>query len=169
MGFFGNLFGRKKPIINAQELVLDITEDKLIVNGKAVDIPCHLSVLTNIFGKPRKFVGKNRENVNFTWDNLGVYCYTKGNSVVYCFSVKVNRGDIKIDFDPKPLFAGTLTIGGEPWEELMGGGEDREVGRHRDYFGLSLFSEYTDMDNGDKNGYRGAYSGVEFQLSFERN
>ncbi|MGN0670958.1 MAG: hypothetical protein ACI4JZ_10455, partial [Oscillospiraceae bacterium] len=79
MGFFGKLFGGKKPKINSRELVLDIAESKLIVNGKPVDIPCHLSVLTNIFGKPRKFVGKNRENINFTWDNLGIYCYTKGN------------------------------------------------------------------------------------------
>lgn len=164
MGFFGKLFVGKKPKINAEELVLDITEDKLFVNGKAVDIPCHLSVLTNIFGKTRKFVGKYRENINFIWDNLGVYCYTKGNSVVYCFSVKVNRGDIKIDFDPKTLFAGTLSIGGEPWEEFMSGGEDMEVARQRDFCGYSLFSEYTDMDNGDKNGCHGAYSGVEIQL-----
>lgn len=169
MGFFGKLFGGKKPKINAEELVLDITEDKLFVNGKAVDIPCHISVLTNIFGKPRKFVGKNRENINFTWDNLGIYCYTKGNSVVYCIGVKVNCGDISTDLDPKNTFTGTLTIGGEPWEEFMASGEDMEVARQKNYCGYSLFSEYADMENGDKNGYRGAYSGVEFQLSFERN
>ena len=163
MGFFGNLFGGKKPKINAKELVLDITEDKLVVNGKAVDIPCHLSVLTNIFGKPRKHVGNNRENINFTWDNLGLLCYTNGNSVVNCFSVMVKRGDITTDYDPKILFAGTLTIGGEPWEDFMASGEDTGFGRHRDFFGLSLFSEYTDMDNGDKNGFYGAYSGVEIQ------
>lgn len=164
MGLFANLFGRKKPKINAQELVLEITEGKLIVNGKAVDIPCHLSVLTNIFGKPRKFVGKKHGNVNFTWDNLGIYCYTKGNSVVYCFGVKVNCGGISTDLDPKTTFKGTLTIGGEPWEEFMAGGEDMEVARQRKYCGYSLFSEYADMDNGDKNGCHGAYSGVEIQL-----
>ena len=164
MGLFANLFGRKKPKINAQELVLEITEGKLIVNGKAVDIPCHLSVLTNIFGKPRKFVGKKHGNVNFTWDNLGIYCYTKGNSVVYCFGVKVNCGGISTDLDPKTTFKGTLTIGGEPWEEFMAGGEDMEVARQRDFCGYSLFSEYADMDNGDKNGCHGAYSGVEIQL-----
>lgn len=164
MGLFANLFGRKNPKINAQELVLEITEGKLIVNGKAVDIPCHLSVLTNIFGKPRKFVGKKHGNVNFTWDNLGIYCYTKGNSVVYCFGVKVNCGGISTDLDPKTTFKGTLTIGGEPWEEFMAGGEDMEVARQRKYCGYSLFSEYADMDNGDKNGCHGAYSGVEIQL-----
>lgn len=164
MGFFANLFGGKKPKINARELVLDITEGKLLVNGRAVDIPCHLSVLTKIFGKPRKFIGKNRENINFTWDNLGIYCYTKGNSVVYCFAVKVNRGDITTDFEPKNTFTGTLLIGGEPWEEFMSGGEDFEVARQREFCGYSLFSEYTDMENGDKNGCHGAYSGVEIQL-----
>ena len=164
MGFFDTLFGGKKPKINAQELVLDITEGKLIVNGKAVDIPCHLSVLTNIFGKPRKFGGKKHGNVKFTWDNLGIYCYTKGNSVVYCFGVKVNCGGISTDLDPKTTFKGTLKIGGEPWEEFMAGGEDFEVARQRDFCGYSLFSEYADMDNGDKNGFHGAYSGVEIQL-----
>lgn len=165
--FFKNFFGGKKPKINAGELVLDVTGEKLIINDKPVDIPCHLSVLTGIFGKPRKFVGKNRENINFTWDNLGIFCYTKGNSVVYCIGVKVSRGDISTDFDPENTFVGTLTIDGEPWEEFIASGEDMEVGRRRQYLGLSLFSEYADMENGDKNGCHGAYSSVEFQLPFD--
>lgn len=168
MGFFGNLFGGKKPKINAGELVFDVTGEKLIINGKAVDIPCHLSVLTGVFGKPRKFVGKKHGNVNFTWDNLGIYCYTKGNNVVYCIAAKVKRGDIQTSYDPKTLFAGKLTVGGEPWEEFMASGEDMEVGRRRQYLGLSLFSEYADMENGDKNGCHGAYSGVEFQLPLDK-
>ena len=162
MGLF-DFFG-KKPKIAPEDLRIDISENKMIINGKSVDIPCHLSVLTEIFGKPRKFVGKHRENINFIWDAFGINCYTKGNRVVYCIGVKANFGDIKCKTDPKSTFKGVLTIAGEDWEETMLAGEDLEVGRRRVYHGYSLFAEYADMENGDKNGCRGAYSGIEVQL-----
>ena len=162
--FFKNLFGGSKPKYAPEELDINITDKAIYINGNIVDCPCHLDTLKKFFGKPRKFVGKKHGNVNFVWDELGVYCYTKGNNVVYCFAIKVNRGDIVTDFDPKSMFRGRLCINGAPWEEVMYGGEDMEVARQRDVGGLSLFSEYADFENGDKNGWNGAYAGVEVQL-----
>ncbi len=162
--FFKNLFGAAKPKYAPEELDINITDNAISINGNTVDCPCHLDALKKFFGKPRKFVGKKHGNINFVWDELGVYCYTKGNNVVYCFAIKVNLGEIVTDFDPKRMFKGKLSINGAPWEEVMYGGEDMEVARQRDVGGLSLFSEYTDFENGDKNGWNGAYSGVEIQL-----
>lgn len=161
--FFKNLFGGQKSKFAPDELDINITDNAININGNIIDVPCHLDSLKKFFGKPRKFVGKSG-NINFTWDGLGVYCYTKGNNVVYCFAIKVNPSEIATDFDPKNMFCGKLNISGAPWEEVMYGGDDMEVARQRDIGGLSLFAEYTDFDNGDKNGCHGAYSGVEIQL-----
>lgn len=165
--FVRGIFGKKSTEINADELVFEVNESGIVINGKNVDIPCHLSVLTKMLGKPRRFVGKNSENVNFTWDNLGICCYTKGNKVVYCVGVKVNIGVVTMRYDPKKLFSGRLTISGEPWETVMSGGEDLEIGRRLVYGEYSLFSEYASIEKGDKNGCHGAYSGVEIQLPFD--
>lgn len=164
--FFRNLFGgNKHPEPDPASLFVNITDKQIMVNCTPIDIPCHLDVLKKMLGKPRVTVGKNRENVNFTWDNLGIYCYTKGNNVVYCIGVKVNPGGFKTNTDPRNTFKGSLTICGEQWEEVMYDGEDMDgLFRQRDYLGLSLTSEYADMDAGDKNGSHGAYSGVEIQL-----
>lgn len=162
--FFKNLFGAGKPKYAPDELDINITDNAIRINGNTVDCPCHLDALKKFFGKPRKFVGKKHGNINFVWDELGVYCYTKGNNVVYCFAIKVNPSEIVTDFDPKSMFRGRLCINGAPWEEVMYGGQDMEVARQRDVGGLSLFSEYVDFENGDKNGWNGAYSGVEIQL-----
>lgn len=162
--FFKSLFGGGKSKYAPEELDINITDNAICINGNTIDCPCHLDALKKLFGKPRKFVGKKHGNINFTWDELGVYCYTKGNNVVYCFAVKAKQGDIVTDVDPKRMFKGRLNINGAPWEEVMYGGEDLEVARERTVGGLSLFSEYADMDKGDSEGYSGAYTGVEVQL-----
>ncbi len=162
--FFKNLFGGGKPKIKPEDLVIDITDSKITVNGKSVDIPCHLSLLEDMLGKPRKFVGKN-SHINFTWDNLGMYCYTLGNNVVYCIAVKVNIGNFATKFYPKSTFKGSLTIFGEQWEEFMYEGENVEdFFRRRVLNGISVVSEYIDIEVLDKNGPHGAYEGVEIEL-----
>ncbi len=163
--FFKNLFGgNNKPSIDAEKLVVDITETLITINGKAVDVPCHINALNTMFGKPRKFVGKSG-NVNFTWDDIGMYCYTNGNNVVKCIAIKVNKSEeLDLKFEPKTLFKGMLTICGKDWEEVMHSGEDMDVARQCDIGGLSLFSEYVDFEKGDKDGCKGAYSGVEVSI-----
>ncbi len=172
MGFFSSLFGRKKSKFKADELDINVTGDAIIVNGIKVDVPCLLQSLNAIFGKPRKFCGR-AGNTNYTWDDLGVYCYTKGNNVVYCFAVKTNLCAIDpsgnpaepLGFDPKSPFVGKLCIMGAPWEEVMYGGENMDdFGRERVMQNLSLFSEYSDFSKGDSEGWVGAYAGVEISL-----
>ena len=162
--FFKNLFGGSKPKIASEELDINVTETVICINGNNVDIPCHLDALIKYFGKPKRSPSKSG-NVIFTWDALGLYCYTKGNNVVHCFAVKVNNGDMSTPFEPKTLFKGKLSICGENWEEVMYKGEDMEgFFRQRVFEGLYLVAEYVDFETADQNGCAGAYSGVEISI-----
>lgn len=168
MGFFDlfkNLFGGAKPTIDTSGFTIDVAKNVMSVNGKAVEIPCHIDMLCKTFGKARKFVGENGANVNYTWDDLGLYCYTRGNGIVHCIGIKVNKGDMELKYDPRTLYKGTLTINGMPWEQTMFEGEDMDgFFRKREFDGLSLVSEYVDFDKGDSEGCNGAYSGIEISL-----
>ena len=160
--FFKNLFGGAKPTIDTSTLTIDVAKNVMSVNGTAVEIPCHIDGMSKLFGKPRKFVGANGGNVNYTWDDIGIYCYTRGNGVVHCIGVKVNKGDMELKYDPKTLFKGTLTINGMPWEQVMFEGENMDgFFRKREFDGLSLVSEFVDFEKADSEGCNGAYSGVE--------
>ncbi len=169
MGFFDlfkNLFGgNKKQSINAEKIIIDITDTVISINGKDIDIPCHLNSMIEMFGKPRRSASKSG-NVIFTWDNIGIFCYTKGNNVINCIAVKVKENDdMKLPFDPKKLFKGALTICGNDWEQTMFNGEDNDgFFKKREIGTLSIVAEYADFENGDKDGYKGAYSGVEISL-----
>ena len=167
--FFRGLFGGSKPKITPEELNIDLTQDGITINGKRIDVPCHIDVLIGIFGKPSK-TGK-KFNGNYKWDELGLRCYTDSdNKVVKCVGIKTNAGEGDTKHDPTGMYKGVLTIEGEQWEEFMNQGEDVGVARQRDFGVYSLFSEYADFENGDANGCKGAYVGVEIsiQLSGER-
>ena len=169
--FFKNLFGgNKKSSIDAEKLVVDITETVITINGKDVDVPCHLERLTEMFGKPRRSASKSG-NVIFTWDSIGIFCYTKGNNVINCIAVKVKENDdMKLPFDPKKLFKGTLTICGKDWEQTMFEGEDNDgFFRKREIGTLSIVAEYADFETGDSEGCKGAYSGVEVSIPMSLN
>lgn len=161
--FFRNLFGGSKPKVKSEELSIDLTEDGMTINGRRIDIPCHLDMLKELLGKPVK-TGKKHHG-NYKWDELGLRCYTNsGNNVVTCIGVKTNEGECDTKHDPTGMFKGVLTINGEPWEEFMSHGVDEEVARQQDFGVYSLFSEYADFEVADTNGCKGAYVGVEISI-----
>ena len=162
--FFRSLFGGSKPKITSEELNINLTEDGLTINGREINVPCHLDVLTGIFGKPVK-TGKKAHG-NYKWDALGLRCYTDSNSkVVTCIGIKTQAGEADTQHDPTGMFKGVLTIEGQQWEEFMNQGVDEEgFARQRDFGPYSLFSEYSDFENGDQNGCHGAYVGVEISI-----
>ncbi len=162
--FFANLFGGQKSRFSPEELDIDIADDSVTINSNRVNIPCHLSVLTKLFGKPRAVNGKEGKR-NYAWDNLGLYCYTNGNNVVYCIAVLSRVGDISLKYQPKSTYAGKLTILGKPWEETMSKAPDEEgFFRMLELENLSVISEYADFEKGDSEGFEGAYSNAEIQL-----
>ncbi len=165
MGFFADLFGRKKSRFSPEELDINITEDAFVVNGNLLEVPCHLDGMTQLFGKPRKVGSLKNGSKNYAWDDLGLYCYTKGNNVVYCFAVLARMGELSLKYQPKSTFKGRLSILGKPWEEAVSHGTDEEgFARSLQLENLSIFSEYADFEKGDSEGFAGAYSTVEIQL-----
>ncbi len=165
MGFFAQLFGRKKCRFSPEALDINITEDAFIINGNKIEIPCHIESLTGLLGTPRKTRCSKNSNLNYTWDELGVYCYTKGNNIVNCFAVLARNGELSLKYLPKSTFAGRLSILGKPWEETMSHGVDEEgFARSLQLENFSIFSEYVDFGKGDSEGFEGAYSNAEIQL-----
>lgn len=163
MGFF-DIF-RKKPKIAADELVINVMERSVDINGRHLDMPCGLKALTDMLGKPRMFAGK-AGNLNAVWDKLGVYCYLSGGDV-YCLGIKAHPEEIPAGFEPNRLFVGKLIVCGEEWEQALSEGTDLEIGRERQMNSISLFGSYTDFENRDSNGCNGAYTGIEIQ--YHRN
>ncbi len=125
MGFF-DLF-RKKPALDTSRLVINLTEDGLDVNGTRIILPCNIGALKYLFGSPRKTVHDSttltgEKNYTYTWDKIGLYCYSRGGSVVRCIAARMN-GEPDLDYSPSSLFEGFYTINGESWFDVMKNGE----------------------------------------------
>ncbi len=117
MGFF-DIF--KRTELDPSEITIDIGENCITVNNMAVNIPTHITALEKIFGKSRKVVYPKEENnaserINYAWDKLGLCCYTNGGKVVFCFEIRLNKGDNCPKHYPTNFFKGKVTIKGIPW------------------------------------------------------
>ncbi len=152
MGFFSKLFGRKKNSISAKgkisadELDINIIEDVFVINGTRIEIPCMLDSFIEVFGKPSR-VAKKYNDI-YTWDELGVYCYTRsGNKVVFCFTVRTGPKQ-RFDFQPNSVYIGKLTINGASWVEAVSGGEDTDVSHRIELGGFKINADYCDSDEG---------------------
>ncbi len=159
MGLFD--FFRKKKLTSA-EINIDVSNHLAVINGKEIAIPCPLSELTDIFGKPRFFHGGA---INYIWDELGIYCYATEAQRVYCIAIKVEKSNMPIAIDPKDNFKGILTLKGRHWEEVLSEGEDMEVARANDFDGVQLFGEYVSFDHGDKYSSSHAFVGMEMNFA----
>ena len=123
MGLF-DLF--RKPALNTSRLVINLTEDGFDVNGTHIALPCNIDALKYLFGRARETVHQlnftNEINYNYTWDKIGLYCYSKGGTIVHALSVRMN-GEPDLSYSPRSLFGGFFTINGENWFEVMKNGE----------------------------------------------
>jgi len=158
MGFF-DLF--RKPSLDTSRLVINLTEDGFDVNGTHIALPCNIGALKYLFGNARKTVHHNhftgQENVNYTWDKLGLYCYSHSDGIVYCISVRMN-GEPVLSYSPASLFNGFYTINGENWFDVMKNGETEwleDEGIRIPIFkriklgNYSIISEFTNEDTSD--------------------
>lgn len=160
MGLFDFL---KKQKLSSADINIDITNHIATINGSSIPVPCQLDELTKIFGKARRFEG-GAGNLNYVWDELGIYCYVTAGLKVYCIAIKKHKSAQPMPFEASGTYKGVLTICGENWEEVMSKGNDLEIARERSIDGLSLFAEYTDFEYGDRNGCSNAYAGIEIKL-----
>ena len=188
MGFFGNLFGKlfgKKSNagpVSSKGITIDIREEGLVINGRKMDIPIHIKALSDVLGKPRKTAFKTSEEdkevyakmhpgeilvqrINYTWDELGLMCYTNNGSVANCFGICMNPTEYKVESHPKSLFGGTVFINGKPWLGVMMAGKDLEVFRKIVLGNYSVVAEYTDFEQDDSTRDGSSFTGIEIQLN----
>ena len=166
--FFKNLFKKKTPVQTAVISTIDLTEAGLVINGEPVDMPILISVLKTIFGEPRvigfktdketkEFLeglhgdGMVTKRVNYTWDDLGIYCYTLNGSVVNSIGIRLSMQGDTYKYTPSKTYKGAVTIEGRPWFERIDEGEDMEVFRRCELGPYSIVSEYADpFDDGER-------------------
>ncbi len=174
MGFFG-LFG-KKSLISPEDVVVELNEDRITVNGVRIDIPTHIDALVKILGKPRKaaFKGKDMNRVNYAWDKLGLCCYTKNGSVVYCFEMRLNKGEICPKHYPKEFFKGKVTINGIPWLDAVKNApptpiapEEPEFFREITLGSYSALAEYVDFEQDENSRTEKDFTTLSVQLAEE--
>lgn len=184
MGFFDKLFGKNKPETGARssEFTIDIRENCFIINGKRMEVPIHIDALSEVLGKPRKTAFKTKDEdreiyaklhpgeeltqrVNYTWDDLGLMCYTGNKTVVNCFGICLNETDYNVASNPKQLYGGKLLICGKPWLETVKKGEDCDVMRQLIVGTYLITAEYTDFDQDDDTRDESSFTGIEIQLS----
>lgn len=159
MGFFD--FFRKKPALDTSRLVINLTEDGLDVNGTHIALPCNIDALKYLFGSARQTVHQTsfspEKNYNYTWDKLGLYCYSKGGTIVHNISVRMN-GEPSLSYSPSSLFGGIYTINGENWFDVIKNGETEwledegfkiPIFKRVNIGGYSVVSEFTNEDLSD--------------------
>lgn len=186
MGFFQNLFGKKTEKasgFSSQNFSIDICDDCFVINGAKLDLPIHIDALTAVLGKPRsvsfKTKAEDREfleelhsepvtnRVNYTWDSLGLMCYTYNGKVVNTFGICTQPQTNNSPSNPKGLYEGKLTMNGQPWLSVVMAGRDCEVMREV-YMGNYLISaEYTDFEQDDTTRDETSFTGLEIQLKFK--
>lgn len=156
-------FFKSKPPVNDKSFLINITDKGVIINGrKKFSLPCDMKRLNKIFGSPRAAMFEtDRENkefleamhgqntvtnrVNYSWDALGVYCYTLNGKKATCFGVRINEKPVAIyPQTPKTSFKGVITVNGAPWLSTVKQGEDCEVFFNYTIGGFSVIAEFTD-------------------------
>ena len=177
MGLFDAF--KKKSDVAPESLNINITDNGIQLNGALVRLPCPVDSLTAILGRPREVVYQTPKSqinpmmlaqfpelaakrINYTWDALGVYCYTRSDSMVNCIGVQ-HKVRLKVNHTPESLFCGTLTINGIPWYEAVRKGIDMEAYRQIDIGNNSVISGYSDFSRPESLGTADDYTGIEFQ------
>lgn len=189
MGLFGGLFGKngkrtdKVADFSSRNFSIDICDDHFMINGTKLDIPMHIDALTAVLGKPRSVSFKTEEKdrkflenlhsepvtnrVNYTWDAMGLMCYTYNGKVVNTFGICIQPQTNNARSNPKELFEGRITINGQPWLPVVLAGKDCEVMREV-YLGSYLISaEYTDFMQDDATRDETSFTGLEIQLKYK--
>ena len=181
MGLF-DIF-KKKAAPSSESLTINITPKEIEINGTAVTLPCPVEELTKLLGKPREVVYQTQKSdiptrrlakypelaakrVNYTWDKLGIYCYTLTDPVISCIGVQ-HRVRVQVAHTPSDMFTGKLTINGVEWSSVMRSGADMRVYRQITIGGCSINSGYADFPAVEKLGTADDYTGIEIQPAKE--
>lgn len=186
MGFFGGLFGKKTEKasgFSSRNYSIDIRDDCFVINGSKLDLPIHIEALAAVLGKPRAVSFKTKaedrafleklhsepvtNRVNYTWDELGLMCYTYNGKVVNTFGICIQPQTNKAQSNPKSLFEGVITMNGQPWLPIVKAGKDCEVMREVHFGSYLISAEYTDFMQDDITRDETSFTGLEIQLEYK--
>ena len=188
MGLFDIFKKNRVNKLEPSEIVVVLDEDSITLNGVSIDIPTHIDVLTRLLGKPREVVcpkedtSKNSDEVNriieqnlttrrvnYAWDKLGLYCYTKNGSVVYTIGIRMHEGEICPKHYPSEFFQGKVSIKGMHWLEAVKTLPNLDA--DMDFFmtvDLGLYTaiaEYRDYEQEPSSRTENDYTDIEIQLN----
>ena len=148
------LFGKKKTLDTSnlrpveisersKGITIDIRDDRFMINGKEFDIPSHIDLFKAVFGEPRvtecettdamrefleEISGEPVTNrANYTWDELGLECYTYDGKTVNSFCVYLSPSKYESDAAPRMMFGGTLTINEQHWLPVIKRGKKEKA------------------------------------------
>lgn len=182
MGFFRSLFGKKtvKAPAFSGEITIDIRKHCFVINGNKLEVPIHIDALSAVLGEPRAHRFKTDANarqvlettrgepvtnrVNYTWDALGLMCYTHNGKVVNTFGIQTQKQTNVSPSNAKSQFMGTITINGQPWLPVIMAGKDCDVMRQVCVGEYLITAEYTDFDQDDLTRDETSFTGLEIQL-----
>lgn len=150
MSVFAKLFKKETVIAPDREtMVVDCNFAGVSINGRAITLPAKLSDLA-FLGEARKV--KTKAGVNYAWDDLGMYCYTrKDGKMIHCIGIFLKESELfHTETTPKRTFGGRVTVGDKAWREVMDQGEKTEVYSKVVQGRYSIVAEYTAfMDSSD--------------------
>lgn len=181
MGLFGGKLGKKeKGSEDSFGFTIDIRGDCFVINGQRLEVPIHISALESVLGKPRaekfKTDAETRQaleamhgelvtkRVNYTWDALGLVCFTHNGKVADTFGIQTQKQTNNARSNAKSLFKGTITINGSPWLPVIMAGKDCEVMRQAYVGDYLITAEYTDFMQDDSTRDETSFTGLEIQL-----
>lgn len=140
------LFGKKKtsdtsnlrPVEISERskgITVDVRDDRLMINGREFDIPMHIDAFKDVFGEPRvtecettdamrEFLEESSgelvtNRANYTWDELGLECYTYDGKTVNSFCVYLSPSKYESDAAPRMMFGGKFTINEQHWLPII--------------------------------------------------
>lgn len=181
MGLFGGKFGKKDTHEEGSfGYTIDIRGDCFVINGQKLEVPIHISALESVLGKPRaeKFKTDAEERqvleamrgepvtkrVNYTWDELGLVCFTHNGKVADTFGIQTQKQTNSARSNAKSQYKGTITINGQPWLPVIMAGKGCEVMRQAYVGDYLITAEYTDFDQDDSTRTEASFTGLEIQL-----
>lgn len=161
MGFLSKLFGKNDPAdadfeYQGGRLSVDYSPSGMVLGGRCISLPADISEFTAILGRARNV--KTKVGANYTWDKLGVYCYTKDGRTVHTFGVFIMQGEIELDTHPKSRYDGELTINGSDWFSQLATGVNAEVLAQLRLGPYNVTGEYASFGDTSR------YSVVEFGI-----
>ncbi|MDE7399941.1 MAG: hypothetical protein K2N06_10490 [Oscillospiraceae bacterium] len=145
------LFGKKKTLDTSnvrpveisersKGITIDIHNDCFMINSIEFDIPTHIDAFKAVFGEPRvtefETTGAMREyleessgkpvtnRTNYTWDELGMECYTYDGKTVNSFCMYLNASEYESDAAHHMMFGGKLTINEQHWLPVIKRGKE---------------------------------------------